>query len=440
MRRLTLIYAAMGRKPGKPFVRSWQMQPLAIGRLAALTPKSWQVTFFDDRVEDIDYEVKTDLVGIAVETYSAKRAYEIAARFRQRGIPVIFGGYHATLCAEEVLEHGNAVCIGEAESVWQEILQDAEQGSLKRIYKGDRSKPLDGVYPARSIFDGKNYMPLALVETSRGCPFRCKFCSISAAFEGSYRRRPVQDVVEELKSIPQKNVFFVDDNIVGSSASARELFDAIAPLGIKWVSQASLHALKDDDLVEHMACSGCLGVLVGFESLNPKNLAAMGKGNNRIEEYRSILKRLRKAGIFVYGTFIFGYPHDTPESFEESIRFAMEEKLFLAAFNNLVPFPGTLLYQEIEAEGRLKHDRWWLSGEFEFGQVPFNPQSMEASEIEKRCHNARERFYSWGAIFKRGLNLSGEGRSYAGSWLYWSLNLLLRRERRQKFGIRLAGR
>ncbi len=439
MRRLTLIYPAIGRKPGEPFVRSWQLQPLAIARLAAMTPPDWQVTFFDDRVESINYEMATDLVAISIETYSSKRGFHIASQFRQRGVPVVLGGYHATLCPEETKEYADAVCIGEAESVWRTILDDVGRRQLKPYYRGERSRPLEGLQPDRSVFRGKNYLPVALVETSRGCPFQCDFCSIGAVFEGTYRRRPVQEIVEELRGVHDKYVFFVDDNIVGDPAGARELFEAIAPLRIQWMSQGSLHALKDDKLVQQMARSGCMGLLVGFESLDEQNLAAMGKRINRVDDYRATLRRLRRAGVFVYGTFIFGYPHDGPKSFEESVRFAKEETLFLAAFNHLVPFPGTPLYRKLEADGRLKYPQWWMSDEYRFGQVPFRPAGMEADEIEARCHQARGAFYTWPSIFRRSLEFRCNSPTPGRAWAYWMLNWMLRRELSQKAGIPLGG-
>jgi radical SAM superfamily enzyme YgiQ (UPF0313 family) len=439
MPRLTLIYPAIGRKPGKPFVRSWQLQPLAIARLAAMTPPDWQMTFMDDRLEPIDYGIATDLVALSIETYSSKRGYQIAARFRQRGIPVVLGGYHATLCPEETKEHADAVCIGEAESVWLEILRDAGRGQLRPFYRGDGTRPLEGLEPNRGIFQGKNYLPVALVETSRGCPFQCNFCSIGAVFEGSYRRRPVQEIVEELRQVRDKYVFFVDDNIVGDPAGARELFKAITPLRKQWMSQGSLHALKDESLIQDMARSGCMGLLVGFESLNHQNLAAMGKRINKVEDYRGALDRLRRAGVFVYGTFIFGYPHDTPETFEESVRFAKQESLFLAAFNHLVPFPGTPLYRDLEASGRLNYPRWWLSEDYRFGQVPFRPAAMESDEVEKNCHHARSSFYTWGSIFRRSLEFRCNSPTPGRAWAYWMLNWMLRRELSQKAGIPLGG-
>ena len=352
---------------------------------------------------------------------------------------MVIGGYHATLCPDETSEHADAVCIGEAESVWPAILQDAARGQLQPFYRGDRSRPLDGLVPDRRIFKGKNYLPVALVETSRGCPFQCNFCSIGAVFQGTYRRRPVQEIVEELRQVHDKYVFFVDDNIVGDPAGARELFEAIAPLKIQWMSQGSLHALRDESLVRQMAKSGCMGLLVGFESLNRQNLAAMGKRINRVDEYRAALDCLRRAGVFVYGTFIFGYPFDTTESFEESVRFAKKENLFLAAFNHLVPFPGTPLYRELAATGRLQYPQWWLHEDYRFGQVPFHPAAMEAIEIEENCHRARSSFYTWGSILRRSLDFKTNSPTPGRAWAFWMLNWMLRRELSQKAGIPLGG-
>ncbi len=439
MPRLTLVYPAIGRKPGKPFVRSWQLQPLAIARLAAMTPPDWQVFFFDDRMDLIDFDCATDLVAISIETYSAKRGYHIAAQFRKRGIPVIIGGYHATLCPDETKSHADAVCIGEAESVWPLILQDAQRGQLQPFYRGDRSRPLNGLIPDRGIFKDKKYLPVALVETSRGCPFQCNFCSIGAVFQSTYRRRPVEEIVEELRHVHDKYVFFVDDNIVGDPAGAVELFEAIAPLKIKWMSQGSLHALRDESLVRQMTRSGCMGLLIGFESLNRQNLAAMGKRINRVDEYSAALDCLRRAGVFVYGTFIFGYPHDNLESFNECVRFSKEEKFFLAAFNHLVPFPGTPLYRELEEAGQLQYPQWWLHEDYRFGQVPFRPQAMSAQEIEEQCHLSRRSFYTWRSMLQRSLEFRNNSPTPGRAWAFWMLNMMLRRELSQKAGIPLGG-
>lgn len=440
MPRLTLIYPCIGRFPGDKYVRSWQMQPLAMAVLAGLTPKEWDITFFDDRLEEIDFDMPTDLVGISVEAYTSKRGYQIAAKYREKGIPVVIGGYHATLCPDEVKEHADAVCLGEAEWVWEKLLEDAKAGQLKSFYDGQGRTEIYGIKPDHSIFKGKNYFSIALVETGRGCPFNCDFCSITALHKGTYRRRPIPEIVAELKSLNEKFVFFVDDNVIGDMKNARELFAALKPLGIKWVSQASINAAKDPEFLKEMVESGCTGLLIGFESLDPGNLDAMGKKVNRPEDFSEALGNLRKAGIAIYATFVFGYPNDTPEIFRQTVEFARKEKIFMIAFNHMVPFPGTPLYRKIEEEGRLRYPKWWLDEEFRFGQVPFNPPSMSYAEIEEHCHHSRKAFYSVPSILERGLEFKANCKNWEMTKVFYGLNFLLRHEVTQKRGIPLGMR
>lgn len=438
MPRLILVYASMGRAPGREFVRSWQQEPLAMGVLSALTPAEWEVTFFDDRVEEIDYAMAADLVAISIETYSARRGYRIAERFRERGIPVVFGGYHATLCPDEAQAHADAVCVGEAETVWHEILADAVHGCLKRRYDGGTATALENIRVDRSLFTGKRYLPLSLIETGRGCPFKCNFCSIGAFYGSTYRRRPVHDILRELGEVEHDHVFFVDDNFTGDVASARELFAAVKPYGKKWMTQTSVTGLKDRNFVKEMAESGCLAVLIGFESLNSDNLKDMKKSVNRLDEYGAILENLREAGIFVYGTFVFGYPHDTPDLYEETVRFAIDSKMLIAAFNHLVPFPGTPLYAELESQGRMRYDRWWLSPEYYFGQVPYNPERVSAEQVELSCLEARKAFYSIPSILKRAMDTRCNSASLSRILTYAQMNRMLRREVTEKRGVLLG--
>lgn len=438
MPRLILIFASMGRAPGRKFVRSWQQEPLAMGVLKALTPPEWEVTFFDDRVEEIDYSLDVDLVAISIETYSARRGYQIAQRFRERKIPVIFGGYHATLCPDEALEHADAICVGEAETVWHEILADALNGRLQRRYVPETYPSLENIRVDRSLFKGKDYLPLSLIETGRGCPFRCNFCSIGAFYRSTYRRRPVLDILRELGEVQNDYVFFVDDNFTGDVASARELFAAVKPYRKKWMTQTSVTGLKDRGFVKEMAESGCMAVLIGFESLNSDNLKDMKKSVNRLDEFGQILENLREAGIFVYGTFVFGYPHDTPDLYEETVRFATKRKMLIAAFNHLVPFPGTPLYTELESQGRMRYDRWWLSPDYYFGQVPYNPESMSATEVEFSCLKARRDFYSIPSILKRAMDVQCNCASPGRLLTYIHMNRMLRREVNDKRGVLLG--
>lgn len=437
MPNLTLIYPRIGGRPGRDYVRSWQMEPLSIAALAAHTPPEWKIAFFDDRLEDVDYDRPADLVGISIDTYTARRGYEIAGKFRERGVRVVMGGYHPTLCPDEAMEQADAICVGEAEPVWRQILLDAAAGRLARRYDG-KQNDLSDVRFDRSIFVGKSYYPLALVEAGRGCPFQCRFCSVSAFHHATYRRRPVDAVLGDLQSLRKRLVFFVDDNLVGNKAAARELFEAVTPLGLRWIGQASIDVARDPELLGAMVKSGCMGLLIGFESLDAGNLTLMGKSVNRLANYREAMARFRRAGILIYGSFVFGYPRDTPALFAETVRFARDERIFAAAFAHLVPFPGTPLYDDLKAGNRFRYDKWWLSDTFRFGDVPFNPQAMSAAELDARCHEARRTFYSWSSILGRAMDFKANCGTPTKAFQYLGANVLLRREISRKRGIPLG--
>jgi radical SAM superfamily enzyme YgiQ (UPF0313 family) len=438
MPRVTFVMPGVGRFPATRYVRSWQMQPLAIAVLARLTPKNWSRTFFDDRLELVDYEAPTDLVAISCETYTARRAYQIARGFRRRGVPVVLGGYHPTFCPNEAREHGDAVCVGEAEGVWNEILADAEAGHLKPLYDGTGRDALSGCIPDRSIFMGKRYFPLALVEASRGCHNRCSFCSITAFHGATYRRRPPEEIVSEIREIGVRRVFFVDDNLMGDADGSRALFESLAPLGIRWLSQVSVSVGRDPELMDLMARSGCAGVLIGFESLDRETLAGYNKGVNLGVDYRRLMAMLRERGIIVYGTFMFGAAGDTDATVRAAVRFAMEQRLFLAAFAHVVPFPGTPLYRQLEADGSLVHDSWWLSEEFRFGDVPFTPAGFTPEGLRDACHRAREEFYGYGSILRRAFDGQANLRSLSNAQVFFGANAMLRTEVGRKRGLPLG--
>ncbi len=438
MPHLTLIYPAVGHRPGRRYIRTWQMQPLAMAALAGLTPPDWRIAFFDDRLETIDWTVDTDLVALSIETFTARRGYQIAARFRARGIPVVMGGYHATLQPGDALNHADAVCVGDAEDVWSQILGDAARGALQPRYAGNPVRPLAGCRYDRSIFRGKNYMPLTLVETGRGCPFRCRFCSITAFYDATHRRRPAAEIADELRRLHAREVFFVDDNFTGDGAAVHDLCAALRPLRLRWVTQASLAALRDPTVVAAMAGSGCAGLLVGFESLDPPTLDTMGKSGNRVPDYVPVLDSLRRHGIAMYGTFMSGYPGDAADAATRAVAFAQEQAMFLAAFNHVVPFPGTPLYAELAAAGRLLYPRWWMSRNYRFGQVPFRTGDGPPAELENRCIEARRRFYSLPSIARRSMDRCANTPTVRKAAVFWGLNLALRREVDQKSGLPLG--
>ncbi len=384
------------------------MEPLPAATLAGLTPNDVDVRFYDDRMELIPLDEPTDLVAISVETYTAKRAYQIASAYRRRSVPVVMGGFHATLCPDEVARYADAVVVGEAETTWPEVLDDARHHTLKRQYKADARPSLAGLKPNRDVFRGKRYLNVGLVEAGRGCHFKCDFCAVTKVFNATQTRRPANEIIEEIKrtirDFGRKLIFFVDDNITSNLDEAKAFFRELIPLKVRWVSQSSINAAHDAEFLDLLRRSGCMGVLIGFESVDEGNLRSMNKRFNTMRGgFEVALANLRKAGIRVYGTFVFGYDFDTPETFAKTVKFAKDQGLYIAAFNHLTPFPGTPLYERLEREGRLRYETWWLDERYGYNEIPFTPKSMEPAELRQRCVQARREFYSWPSIARRSM-------------------------------------
>lgn len=403
--RLTIVHPCVGRRRGmKRYIRTWKMEPLPAATIAALAPPDVQKRFYDDRLEAIPYDEATDLVAISVETYTAKRAYQIASEFRRRGVPVVMGGFHATLYPEEVARYCESIVIGEAEELFAELIDDYRHGSPRKVYRQDQRPGLEQVQPDRTIFQGKRYLPIGLVEFSRGCRFQCDFCAIQSFFQATHASRPIDRVIQEVQSVRRRGqlIFFIDDNIMSHIPTAKELMRALVPLKVRWVCQSSINVAFDEEALSLMRRSGCQGLLVGLESLDPGSLHEMNKDFNLMRGGAgAALANFRRHGLRVYGTFIFGYDHDTAEAFQRSVQFAIDEGMFIAAFNHITPFPGTPLYDRLHDSGRLRFGDWWLSDEYRYGMVPFQPQRMSATELEARCIDARRRFYRWSSILRR---------------------------------------
>lgn len=435
--RLTLVHPAIGHRAGEPYIETWQMESLPIAVLTGLTPPDVQLRFHDDRLEAIPFDEPTDAVAIPVETYTAARAYQIASEYRRRGVPVVMGGFHATLMPDEVARHAEAVVTGEAEAVWAEVVDDLRHGRLQPRYHGER-RPLAHTRVDRRLFAGKRYLPIGLVETGRGCKFPCEFCAIQTFYGRTVRTRPVDEVVRELSALkPHKRLFFfVDDNFAGDMKAGRELLPALAPLKLRWITQMSINAAHDEAYLQAMREAGCVGVLIGFESLEEKNLVAMNKRFNTMRGgYSQALANLRRHRIFVYGTFVFGYEHDTPASFDQAVDFATDEGMYIAAFNHLTPFPGTPLYARLQQEGRLRFPAWWLDPAYRYNELPFTPLGMRAQDVTAGCVGARRRFYGWSNILRRSRHHTRDAFVFRNFFL---VNAMHRREISQRNGYPLG--
>jgi radical SAM superfamily enzyme YgiQ (UPF0313 family) len=414
------------------------LEPLVFAILAGLTPPDVERVLYDDRIENIPFEEPTDLVVLSVDTFTAKRAYQIAANYHHRGVPVVMGGCHPTLQPEETLQFASSIVIGDAEDVWTDVIEDAGKGNLRRIYKS-RYPSLDGMRPDRSIFKSKRYMPMMLVQFGRGCRFACDFCSIHAFYGNNTRQRPVHQLVEEIEQVEPEYVFFTDDNLFVNVSSARKLSSALKPLGIRWTCQISLDVAADKELVQLMARSGCMSVLVGFESLIEENLRQMRKSWNRTYgTYEELIKVFHGQGIMVYGTFIFGYDHDTVDSFELSLDFALRTKLFLANFNPLAPTPGTTLYERLRQEKRLIYDPWWLHPDYRYGESMFHPRQMTAQQLADGCYWVRTQFNTYSCILGRARDFQANSHNLKNASIYLTANLINRREIHRKQGLPLG--
>jgi radical SAM superfamily enzyme YgiQ (UPF0313 family) len=408
---------------------SYQLQPLTLATLAGLTPADIEIKLIDDRFEEIDFEEVTDLVGITVTTHTAKRAYEIADEFRRRGVRVVLGGHHPTLLPDEAKAHADSLALGEVEGVWAQLLEDLKQKKLKPFYEGEERPNLKQmIRPRRDIFYGKPYLPVEQVETSRGCPFKCRFCSVTRFFGATFRHRPPEDVVAEIETLKCKTVFLVDDNIVANRAHAKELFKALIPLNIRWFSQASITMVLDEELLRLMHKSGCIGVLVGVESVNQESLNQINKRWNNVASYAENFKKIHDHGISIYASFVLGLDHDDPTTiFDQTLEFALAQKFLIAVFNPLTPYPGTPLYDDLAEQGRLLLDRWWLHQE-QIGKAVFKPKLMSPEELEEGAREIKRKFYAYNSILKRSLNFRANLKSALDVYVYFAMNLKLRQE------------
>ncbi len=441
--RLTIVHPAIGRRIGQRYIRSWQMESLPAAMIAGLTPNDVEIHFYDDRMEAISYDKPTDLVAISVETYTARRAYQIASEFRARGVPVVMGGFHATLCPDEVARFAESIVVGEAEEIWPQVVDDFRHGQLQRRYTGVPRAGLTDLHYDRSIFQDKKYLPIGLIEAGRGCHYRCEFCAIQSFFEARHQLRPVDEVISEISDLTDSRrlIFFVDDNFASNRRASQELLEALIPLKLRWVTQISIDAAHDEKFLALLAHAGCKGVLIGFESLDAPTLQQMGKGFNTMRGgYQGALDNLRRYRICVYATFVFGYDRDTPESFTQSLDFALEQQFYITAFNHLTPFPGTPLYQRLEQEGRLLYESWWMDKHYSYNGLPFSPQGMKADEVQELCVETRRSFYSLSNIMHRGFSPTNRADGFMFR-NFFPINLMHRAEigRRNHYPLGDAG-
>jgi len=376
--------------------------PLALPYLAALTPSGWDITLVDEQLQDVDFDAKADLVAITSWTVHSIRGYDIARGFRNRGIPVVMGGPHVWFYPEEAAEHCDAIGIGEGEQVWSQMLQDAAAGRLQKVYRGSQMPSIARLpLPRWDMLDLKRYGPFKTftLMSSRGCPMQCEFCSERLYLGGGFRVRPVEDVIEEIKSTGSKNIFFGDSDFGGKRAHAMQLMEAMIPLKLRWSALWTSFLCYDDEYMDLAQRSGLLHVNMGIESINPETLKGMNKRFNKVDKYSLMLENLRKRGISYSLNFIFGWDNETPAVFESTLGFLLREKVPVAYFNILCPEKGTMFYEKMKKDDRILRleDIGRFPGEF----CHIKPKNFTAEELEKNVQDLYLKFYSWKSMLRR---------------------------------------
>ncbi|MFX1312192.1 MAG: B12-binding domain-containing radical SAM protein [Promethearchaeota archaeon] len=397
--------------------------PLGLGILAALTPDNFQVKLIDENFHKFEYE-DADLVGITAFTSVANRAYEIASQYQKKNVPVIMGGIHASMVPEEALRYVDSVVIGEAEGVWNIVIEDFLNNNLKPKYEGAHLDLSNSIIPDRSIFS--NEYLFGTIQTSRGCPMNCYFCSVSAFNGMKYRQRPYQEVLDELEQMPQKYIFFVDDNILGYGRNAEErainLFKGMIErkLNKTWFCQASLNFGSNEEVIKWAAKAGCKMVFLGLESADPEELKAMDKKLNLQLEYERAFKNINKFKIAVLGAFIFGSDAETREGMWRKVNYILKNRIDIIQTTILTPLPGTRLFLDLKNKNRLLHINFPQDWNFyDMGHLTFkinNLSNKDFLNIHKKCS---KKLYSKITLYKKFLKTWFHCKSLQTSmWAY----------------------
>ncbi len=420
-KKILMISPARRRNPNEDFL--FKMSFLNLPYIAAVTPPVYDVEIVDEEYQEVDLDARPWLVALSAQTPVAPRAYALADAFREKGVPVVMGGAHASAETEEALGHVDAVVIGEGEFLWPELLEDLEAGALKPVYRDDDRKEdaRRGVEPRRDLLNPHFYTPLTMVETTRGCPHRCDFCGVSRFFGHRYRKRPLAEVEAELRRLFQPGlrkrasrafarlgwdlpyflekrlVYFIDSNFAADQEYTRRLMDLLEEIDLLWWAHATVDAARDDSFLEQMNRSGCIALNIGFESLSKENLRAMHKPFSGFD-YRKAIQRIHENGIGIMGTFVVGFDGEGPGIFDEIISFVEETRLDWALVFIRTPYPGTSLFEDLERQGRILTRNWAL---YDTLNCVFAPNGMTPEDLEAGLRRTWKSVFSLGSIYRR---------------------------------------
>jgi radical SAM superfamily enzyme YgiQ (UPF0313 family) len=394
------------------FKRYFQPAPLNLMVIAALTPPDIEVEIVDENIEAVNYEKPVDLVGIGSSTSEIVRAYEICDNFRKRGIKVVLGGIHASALPQEALQHADSVVVGEAEGLWKRLLADFRRHRLAKVYRHETLPDITRLaLPNREIVKGKRYLTRNVCQLSRGCPYQCTFCSVTQFFGNKFRLRNENEVLREIESLDGRFLIFLDDNIFGDPQFASRLLEKMIPLRKKWVSQCTLRLANNEKLLKLAVRSGCMGMLVGLESISRDSLKASGKPI-KFDRYAEMIKRIIDHGIHIDGSFVFGFDNEDVSIFEKTLEFVINIRLSAATFSILTPFPGTKLNEKLEHDNRIIDRNW---EHYNGTHVVFQPAKMSPQALAEGRAWVKQEFYSFKNIYKR-VGLTTTNVHYL--WLY----------------------
>jgi radical SAM superfamily enzyme YgiQ (UPF0313 family) len=379
--------------------------------IAALTPEEHSVVIEDENVQRLHLHDSPDLVGITVNVDTSNRAYDIAAHYRRRGVPVILGGIHPSSCPEEAVKHADAVCIGEAETQWPRICTDAARGTLKRIYHSGTAP--DMAYtpiPRWDLIHESRYLYTNIICATRGCPFTCEFCYNSCEYvHNKYRTRPIGSVIEEIRKLKTRHIMFIDDNLIGNIAWARDFFKAIKPLNLVWNGAVSTNIGRHPDLLDAMRDSGCKSLFIGFESINRESICDAEKHQNHTDSYEHLIRQVHNRGIMINASMVFGFDHDYPDVFPNTLHWLVRNRIETVTSHILTPYPGTRLFKRLERENRIIDYNW---RNYNTANVVFRPKHMTPEELYHGYLWIYRNFYSFRNIYKRIPSTRSERISY----------------------------
>jgi len=398
--KIKLIAPKMSLRPMDSEFKRRLSPSLSLVTIASLTSEPHLAYIEDENLRQINFTDSPDLVGISVNVDTAYRAFEISEKYRHQGVKVIFGGIHASSNPELMLQHCDAVCIGEAEEVWSTIINDVLTNNLKKTYFNASSTDLSKVpIPKWDYISKKSYLYNNIIVTSRGCPFKCEFCYNSCDYVNStYRNRPIGNVIDEIKSLGTNQIMFIDDNLIGNIKWLESFLEAISPLKVIWHSAVSTNIVHHPKLISKMAESGCKSLFIGFESINASSIKSANKGQNKVHEYEYLIKILHDNDIMVNASLVFGFDHDTTKTFKDTLDWLIQNKIETMTSHILTPYPGTKLYKRLENEGRIID---FDLSKYNTSNVVFQPSLMSRLELRNGYLKMYDEFYSLKNIINR---------------------------------------